>query len=96
LLGTAFVRGVILSPMIKVNDWVVLKNLPPWVEQLPEESQEVFRLCVGRTYQVVEIDQNGLFVLDVREVDEIVGGFMNEIRVEETYLMLAKRQPSQS
>lgn len=76
--------------MIKVNDWVVLKSLPPWVEQLPEESQEVFRLCVGRTYQVEYIDKNGLFMLDVREVDEIVGGFMNSILVEEEYLMLVE------
>jgi hypothetical protein len=47
---------------------------------------------VGRTYQVVEIDQNGLFVLDVSKVDAIFGGFMNDIRVEEEYLTLVKPQ----
>ena len=78
--------------MIQVNDWVVLRTMPPWAERLPQESQEVFQFCVGRTYQVVEIDQNGLFVLDVSEVDAIFGGFMNDIRVEEEYLTLVKPQ----
>jgi hypothetical protein len=78
--------------MIQVNDWVVLETLPPWVEHLSQESREVFRFCVGRTYQVTDIDQNGLFVLDVSEVDAIFGGFMNDIRVEEEYLVLVEPQ----
>jgi hypothetical protein len=78
--------------MIQVNDWVVLETLPPWVEHLPQESQAVFQFCVGRTYQVTEIDQNGLFVLDVSEVDAIFGGFMNDIRVEDEYLILVEPQ----
>jgi hypothetical protein len=78
--------------MIKVNDWVILKSIPSWIEHLPQESQEVFQFCVGRIYQVSEIDQNGLFVLDVSEVDAIFGGFMNDIRVEEEYLILAESQ----
>ena len=83
---------VIKLPNIQVNDWVVLETLPSWVKHLPQESREVFRFCVGRTYQVSEIDQNGLYVLDVSEVDAIFGGFMNEIRVEEEYLTLAGPQ----
>jgi hypothetical protein len=78
--------------MIQVNDWVILEALPSWVERLPLESQEVFRFCVGRAYQVSEIDQDGLIVLDVSEVDAILGGFMNDIRVEEKYLTLANPQ----
>ena len=73
--------------MIVVGDCVVLEKLPEWVSQLPTDSQEVFQHCVGRTYQVVEIDKNELCVLDVSvDVDERFGGYMNDIRVEEHYL----------
>ena len=76
--------------MAKVGDWVVLNLdvLPPWFEQLPEETKEVFRFCAGRAYEVVEIDEYGQLVLDVSsDVDERFGGFMNDIRVEEKYVI---------
>jgi len=54
---------------------------------LPEESQTVFRFCVGRTFLIEEVDPNGLLVLDVsREVDERFGGTHNDIRVEATWV----------
>ena len=73
--------------MIVVGDCVILSVLPEWVEQLPEESQRVFRFCVGRVYSIVEIDSNGLYVLDVsKDIDELYGGYMNDIRVEKDYI----------
>lgn len=73
--------------MIDVGDCVTLDKLPEWVVQLPEHSQYVFQYCVGNTYPVAEIDQNGLFVLDVsKDVDKRFGGFMNDIRVEGRYI----------
>ena len=76
---------------MKVGDWVTLSVLPPWVNQLPEESQSVFRFCVGRTWRVTDIDEHGHLVLDVSsEVDKWYGGYMNDIRVEPEYVTLAK------
>lgn len=73
--------------MIKVGDSVILSILPEWVDELPQESQRVFHFCVGRIYPVVEIDQNGLYVLDVSsDIDALYGGYMNDIRVEQDYL----------
>ena len=73
--------------MVQPGDWVRLKTLPPWVDLLPQESQEVFRFCVGRIYRVDEINEHGLIVLDVSsDIDKKFGGYRNDIRVEETYI----------
>ena len=72
---------------ITPGDRVVLDALPAWVADLPDESQKVFRFCVGRPYTVVEIDTNGLAVLDISaDVDKLFGGAMNDIRGEPEYL----------
>lgn len=73
--------------MPSVGDHVRLIELPGWVDHLPEESQRVFRFCVGRVYPVVEIDDNDLYVLDVStDIDSRFGGYMNDIRVERRYI----------
>jgi hypothetical protein len=57
------------------------------VDELPEESRQVFRFCLGRSYRVAEIDALGLYVLDISgDVDERFGGFGNDIRVEAEFL----------
>jgi len=62
-------------------------KLPPWVAQLPGESQRVFEFCVGRAFPIAGIDQHGLLVLDVsQDVDPRFGGFMNDIRVEPEFV----------
>lgn len=71
----------------QAGDLVKLETLPGWVSKLPEESARVFRYCVGRTYPVSEIDENGLLVLDVsQDIDARFGGFMNDIRVEPEFV----------
>jgi hypothetical protein len=71
----------------KPGDLVRFEILPDWVSKLPIESQRVFRYCLGRTYTVDEIDQNGLLVLDVsKDIDKLFGGFMNDIRVEPEFV----------
>ena len=76
--------------MIKPGHRVVLAKLPPWVDKLPEESRKVFEHCVGRVFRVDEIDERGLLVLDVStEVDGLIGGYMNDIRVEPEYVLLS-------
>lgn len=69
--------------MIRAGTWVVFETVPAWVVTLPEESQRVFRFCLGRTYRVDEIDKNGRMILDVSgDIDHRFGGFMNDIRLE--------------
>ncbi len=75
--------------MFAAGDLVMLIELPPWVAKLPIVSRRVFEHCVGRTYRVDEITSDGLLVLDVREVDALFGGFMNDIRVEPRYVRAA-------
>lgn len=73
--------------MIQPGTSVRFSKWPSWVDELPEESRRVFEFCFGRTYQVVEIDPNGLCVLDVSaDLDSGFGGFMNDIRLEPEYL----------
>jgi hypothetical protein len=73
--------------MLKIGQRVRLVRQPPWVTQLPQESQSVFEYCVGRVFPVAGIDQQGLLVLDVsQEVDARFGGFMNDIRVESEFV----------
>jgi hypothetical protein len=80
--------------VIKAGDWVTLAKLPTWVSELPSESQEVIRFCLGRTFRVEEIDERGQVVLDVsQEADQRFGGFRNDIRVEPEYVELALRPP---
>ena len=75
--------------MARAGDLVRLEFLPTWVSGLPEESQRVFRYCVGRTYRVEEIDKDGLLVLDVsHDIDARFGGFMNDIRVEPEFVKI--------
>ena len=74
------------------GDWVTLTVLPPFIEQLPPHSQAVFRFCLGKTFRVEEIDEQGLLVLDVSpEVDKRFGGYMNDIRGESEFVALAER-----
>jgi hypothetical protein len=62
-------------------------RMPEWVAELPEESQRVFRFCLRSTYRVVEIDESGLFVLDVsKDIDRRFGGSFNDIRLEAEFL----------
>jgi len=61
--------------------------MPEWVGTLPEESRRVFEFCLGRIYTVEEVDEQGLFVLDVSgDIDQRFGGFRNDIRVEAEFL----------
>jgi hypothetical protein len=61
--------------------------MPEWVSALPPESKRVFEFCLGRVYRVEEIDEHGLFVLDVSEdIDKRFGGVCNDIRLEQEFL----------
>ena len=73
--------------MIKPGSTVRFARMPDWVAELPDESRRVFEFCLGRTYRIEEIDEHGLFVLDVSaDIDQRFGGFMNDIRLEAEFL----------
>jgi hypothetical protein len=67
---------------IEPGSLVRLIRIPDGIDDLPEETQAVFRHCLGKTFRVVSVDQ-GLLVLDVgAEIDRRFGGFGSDIRVE--------------
>ena len=71
----------------KPGDRVALVTLPPWVWGLREPGADVFRACLGRTYEVTEIDEHGHFVFDVSaDVDARYGGSHDDIRVEPRFV----------
>ena len=73
--------------MIETGNTVTFTRMPDWVSSLPEESQRVFRACLGKSFRVVELDQNGLCVLDVSQlIDPKFGGTDNDIRLEPDFL----------
>jgi len=73
--------------MIQTGSKVRFAKMPDWVMQLPEEARHVFNRCLGRVYRVEEIDEQGLFVLDVSaDTDHQFGGFRNDLRLEAEFL----------
>lgn len=67
----------------KEGDFVVLVKAPEGVERLPAETQQAFKLCLNKSYRITEITDDGLLVLDVsRDVDPVIGGKYNDLRVE--------------
>lgn len=73
--------------MIQVGSKVRFARMPEWVGSLPEESRRVFEFCLGQVYRVDEVDEQGLFVLDVSgNVDGRFGGIRNDIRLEAEFL----------
>ena len=73
--------------MIQPGSTVRFAKMPEWVARLSHESRRVFEFCLGRVYRVQEIDEQGLFVLDVSgDIDHRFGGCLNDIRLEAEFL----------
>ena len=73
--------------MIQAGSTVRFVKMPGWVAKLPDESRRVFEFCLGRVYRIREIDERGLFVLDVSsDIDQQFGGFQNDVRLEAEFL----------
>jgi len=67
----------------KEGDLVILMKAPDGVERLPAETQRAFQLCLKKSYRIAEITDEGLLVLDVsHDVDPVIGGKYNDLRVE--------------
>lgn len=68
----------------KVGDKVVLVTVPKGIDGMPLETKRAFELCLNRAYDISDITEEGLIVLDVsKDVDPILGGRFNDLRVEE-------------
>ncbi|MEM9399551.1 MAG: hypothetical protein AAF984_05035 [Verrucomicrobiota bacterium] len=66
--------------------------MPDYVSNLPEESVEVFNHCLGRDFPISDITEDDQYVLDVSDpIDKLCGGYMNDIRVESTFLEKVKK-----
>jgi hypothetical protein len=73
--------------MIQAGSTVRFTKMPEWVARLSDESRRVFEFCLGRVYRVQEIDEQGLFVLDVSgDIDHRFGGYRNDVRLEAEFL----------
>lgn len=75
----------------KEGDFVTLVKIPDGVERLPVETQQAFQLCIKKSYRITEITDDGLLVLDVsHDVDPVLGGKYNDLRVEAGCVQLTK------
>lgn len=67
----------------KEGDLVTLIRIPEGVGRLPAETQRAFQICLKKSYRITEITDDGLLVLDVsHDVDPVIGGKYNDLRVE--------------
>ena len=73
----------------RVGDRVRLNTLPPNIETMPHETQQVFKLSIGKVFKVEGFGRYGHVELQVGpEIDAMVSGFMNTIWVEPECLEL--------
>ena len=76
----------------QVGDRVRALAIPPDITILPEETQAVFRRCLGKVFTVREIDQWGhleLWVKNGRDRKRIVGADI--IWIEPEYVAVVER-----
>ncbi|MCP3163382.1 hypothetical protein [Myxococcus qinghaiensis] len=75
----------------RVGQLVRVMSLPDGLAQLPEESREVFRVCLGGTFPVEEIESDGVLVLNVSQVAvPRFGGHRHIIMVDPTHVVPAE------
>lgn len=66
---------------------VQVDTLPPDLETFPEESKAAFRAALGKSFVVRGYGPYGHLELELgREIDAILGGFMNTIWIEPEYV----------
>lgn len=71
----------------KSGDIVTLRKIPDWVKSMPAETQQVFKVCLGKSYLITEITPEGFLVLDVsKDADPLIGGKFNDIRIEPDFV----------
>ena len=73
----------------KIGDWVTIVKIPPDIGNETEmNTKRVFEICIGKTYPIQGFDKYGHLELDVsKDVDHVVGGFMNTIWIEAKFVI---------
>ncbi len=76
-----------------IGDLVTIVRIPP---ALPDDTEmktkRVFEICIGKTYTIQAFDEYGHIELAVgKDVDHIIGGFMNTIWIEPEFVVSAKQ-----
>ena len=76
----------------KIGDFITIVKIPPGLKNDSEmKTKMVFELCLGKTYAIRGFDQFGHLEIDVgKDVDEIVGGYMNTIWIEPEFVIPAR------
>jgi hypothetical protein len=85
--------------MPQIGARVRMTAIPPDVERTPEETQDVFRRCLGKVFTVRNIDEYGhleLWVKNGRDRKRIVGADIIWIEPEyPEYVEVVERAASQ-
>jgi hypothetical protein len=78
----------------KVGDLVTVIKVPTGLGDEPElNTKTVFETCLGKTFTIQGFDQYGHLELAVgKEIDDLVGGYMNTIWIEPEFVVPAKRK----
>jgi hypothetical protein len=72
-----------MSHPIPIAATVQVERLPPDLDTFPEETQAAFRAALGKTFVVRGYGPYGHLELELgRELDALLGGFMNTIWIE--------------
>lgn len=89
-----FSRGARYTLDYKIGDTVKLVKTPGWVESLSLETQKVFKSCVNRFYQIIDITLDGHLVLGARRSrNRSLGSEFNDIRVDPRYVVPSPSKP---
>ncbi|MGE0882890.1 MAG: hypothetical protein AB7P14_05060 [Blastocatellales bacterium] len=76
-----------LGRPIEVGDWVRLVEVPPSVATMPQETRDIFRRALGKTFKIYEFDEWGMAWLNLSKKVER----SHTIGVEPAYLLLTRR-----
>jgi hypothetical protein len=72
-----------MSHPIPIGAKVQVERLPPDLDTFPEETQAAFRAALGKTFVLRGYGPYGHLELELgRELDALLGGFMNTIWIE--------------
>jgi hypothetical protein len=78
-----------MSNPIPIGAKVQVERLPPDLDTFPEETQAAFRAALGKTFVVQGHGPYGHLELELgRELDAVLGGFMNTIWIEAECVLL--------
>jgi hypothetical protein len=75
------------------GDLVTIMKVPSDLRDDPElKTKTVFETCLGKTYAIQGFDRYGHLELAVgKDIDSLVGGYMNTIWIEPEFVMPAKK-----